>query len=74
VRAGLKKELGHVDERRGRSPRHGRGRGSAAVEGKTELTWLAHRAARESERADERFADGRGPRDRERVQGVHEGS
>jgi hypothetical protein len=37
VRAGLKKELGHVGERRGRSPQRAREHGSAAVVGKIEL-------------------------------------
>jgi hypothetical protein len=47
---GAQKELGRVRERRGRSPRRTRGRGSTAIVGKTELTWLAHRSARERER------------------------
>jgi hypothetical protein len=38
VRAGLKKEMGHVGERLGRSPHHAPGRGSAVVAGKMELT------------------------------------
>jgi hypothetical protein len=40
---------------RGRSPRRTRGRGSAAVAGKTELTRLSHCTARESEHTGERF-------------------
>jgi hypothetical protein len=55
VWAGLKRELGRVGKRRGWSPRRTRERGSAAVAGKTELTGLAHRAARQSERVAERF-------------------
>jgi hypothetical protein len=42
VLAVLKKKLRHMGERRGRSPRCVRGRGSAAITGKTELTRLAH--------------------------------
>jgi hypothetical protein len=55
VRAGLKKELGRMGERCGRSPRRVRVRGSVAVSEKTELTRRPHGAARESERAGERF-------------------
>jgi hypothetical protein len=51
VRVGLKKKLGHMGRRRGRSSRHARGRGSAAVAGKTELTRLSHGAERERGRA-----------------------
>jgi hypothetical protein len=50
VRARHKKELGHVGRRRGRSSRRARGRGSAAVAGKMELTRLAHGAEREGGR------------------------
>jgi hypothetical protein len=50
VRAGLKKELGHVSERCGWSSRRARKRESAAVVGKTELTRLAHGTTRERER------------------------
>jgi hypothetical protein len=42
-----------VGERRGRSPRRARGRGSAAVAGNTKLTGGPHGAARERERAGE---------------------
>jgi hypothetical protein len=45
-----------MGERRGRSPQRVHGHASATVAGKTELTWLAHRAAGESERAGERFS------------------
>jgi hypothetical protein len=51
---GAQKELGRMGERRGWSPRRMRGRGSATVWGKTELTGLAHRVARESKHAGER--------------------
>jgi hypothetical protein len=51
----LKRELGHVGRRRGRSPRRTRGRGSVAVAGKMELTGLVHRTVRENERAGEQF-------------------
>jgi hypothetical protein len=50
VRAGLKKELGRVGRRCGRSSWRARRRGSAAVAGKTELTRLAHGAEREGEK------------------------
>jgi hypothetical protein len=53
---GVQKGDGRVGERRGRSPRRTRERGLAAVARKTELTGLAHHAAKENERAGERFA------------------
>jgi hypothetical protein len=67
---GLKKELGCVSERRGRSPRRVRERGSAAVAGKTELTKGPHGAARERERVHGRTvhgADEAGPQHKERL-------
>ena len=51
---GVQKELGHVGERHGRSPRRALGCGSKAVAGKIELTGLAHRVARETKRAGKR--------------------
>jgi hypothetical protein len=47
VWAGLKKEMGRVGRRHGRSSRHAHGRGSATVAKKTELTRLAHGVERE---------------------------
>jgi hypothetical protein len=52
VRVGLKKELGRVCRRRGRSSQRVRGRGSATVAGKIELTRLAHSAERERARVE----------------------
>jgi hypothetical protein len=51
VRAGLKKELGYVVERRGRSPWRTRERRSATVVGKIELTGspIAQRHGRANE-------------------------